>query len=125
MQQHTYRRSDGQIAVILTPVGKLDVSTSWQFRLKLQECITTVSPHVIVNLGELASLDSSGMTTLVAGLRDTEKAQGSFRLCNLQPALRPVFEISTMDRVFDIYETEADALTVEDRYQYHENSSGI
>jgi anti-sigma B factor antagonist len=120
--QHTYRRSDGQIAVILTPVGKLDVSTSWQFRLKLQECIATISPHLIVNLGELASLDSSGMTTLVAGLRDTEKVQGSFRLCNLQPALRPVFEVSTMDRLFEIYETEADALIVEERQRHDESS---
>ena len=50
------------------------------------------------------------MTTLVAGLRDAEKAEGSFRICNLPVSLRPVFEVSTMDDLFEIYETEEAAL---------------
>jgi anti-sigma B factor antagonist len=112
MEQRTYRRSDDQLVVVLTPIGKLDISTAWQFRLKLQECLSSISPHVILNLSHLEGIDSSGMTTLVAGLREAEQRQGSFRICNLQPALRPVFEISGMDNIFEIYETESDALVV-------------
>ena len=110
MEQHTYRRKDGNLVVIVTPTGKLDVSTAWQFRLKLQDCITNLTPHLVVNLGKLDIIDSAGLTTLVAGLRDAEKAEGSFRICNLPLTLQPVFEVSTMDNLFEIYETEEAAL---------------
>jgi anti-sigma B factor antagonist len=113
MQQRTHRRQDGQLVAIIAPVGKLDISTAWQFRLQLQNCISQLSPHVVLNLGQLETIDSAGMTTLVAGLRDAEKARGSFRLCNLPITLRPVFEISTMDNLFEIYDSEAAALAAE------------
>jgi anti-anti-sigma factor len=67
---------------------------------------------MVVNLGNLNAIDSAGLTTLVAGLRDAEKAQGSFRICNLPISLRPVFEVSTMDDVFEIYDTEEAALKI-------------
>lgn len=110
MEQRTYQRNDGQTVVIISPPDRLDVSTAWQFRLKLQACIANLSPHLILNLGELSTIDSAGMTTLVASLRDAEKAQGSFRICTLPGTIRPVFEVSTMDNLFKIYETEEDAI---------------
>lgn len=112
MEQRTYQRDDGQLVVVIAPTGKLDVSTAWQFRLHLQECISHLSSHVVLNLGRLETIDSAGLTTLVAGLRDAEKAEGSFRICNLPAMLRSVFEISTMDDLFEIYESEAAALKV-------------
>jgi anti-sigma B factor antagonist len=111
MEQRTFHREDGQLAVVVVPSGDLDVATAWQFRLKLQSCIANVTPHVIVNLGQLHAIDSAGMTTLVAGLRDTEKAAGSFRICNLPLPLRPVFEVSMMDNLFTIYDSEDAAVT--------------
>jgi len=110
MEQRTYEREDGQVLVVISPQDKLDISTAWQFRLKLQDCMANLSPHMVVNLGNLSAIDSAGMTTLVAGLRDAEKAEGSFRICNLPVSLRPVFEVSTMDDLFEIYETEEAAL---------------
>jgi anti-anti-sigma factor len=112
MEQRTYQREDGQLVVVIAPQNKLDVSNAWQFRLKLQDCIANLSPHMVVNLGNLNAIDSAGLTTLVAGLRDAEKAQGSFRICNLPISLRPVFEVSTMDDVFEIYDTEEAALKI-------------
>ncbi len=110
MEQRTYRRADGNLVVVVTPTGRLDVSTAWQFRLKLQEFIANLSPYLVINLGKLDVIDSAGLTTLVAGLRDVEKVDGSFRLCNLPITLRPVFEVSTMVDLFEIYETEESAL---------------
>lgn len=110
MEQRTYRREDGQLVAVMAPEGKLDVSTAWQFRLKLQDCVAHLTPHVVLNLNRLNAIDSAGMTTLVAGLRDAERAQGSFRICNLPVSLRPVFEVSTMIDLFEIYDTEAAAL---------------
>lgn len=111
MDQNTYKTEDGRTVIILTPTGRLDITTAWQFRLKLQECISRISPHVIVNLSQVNFIDSSGLTSLVAGMRDADKVKGSFRICNVHPEAKLVFEVTMMDSVFEIFETEEEALS--------------
>ncbi|MBE9030491.1 STAS domain-containing protein [filamentous cyanobacterium LEGE 11480] len=110
MEQQEYTNSDGNGVIVLTPTGRLDITTAWQFRLKLQECIAKQSRHIVVNLGQVNFIDSSGLTSLVAGMRDADKARGSFRICNVHPEARLVFEVTMMDSVFEIYDSEEEAL---------------
>jgi anti-sigma B factor antagonist len=110
MEQREFKTPGGEPVVILAPTGRLDITTAWQFRLKLQETICAETPHILVNLSEVNFIDSSGLTSLVAGMRDTDKIDGSFRICNVHPEAKLVFEVTMMDSVFEIYETEAEAL---------------
>jgi anti-sigma B factor antagonist len=110
IEQTTYTTQDGNTVIVLTPAGRLDITTAWQFRLKLQECISKLSRHVVVNLGQVNFIDSSGLTSLVAGMRDADKIKGSFRICNVHPEAKLVFEVTMMDTVFEILETEEEAL---------------
>jgi anti-sigma B factor antagonist len=110
MEQTIHTAQDGKTVIVLTPSGRLDITTAWQFRLKLQDCISKVSPHIVVNLGLVNFIDSSGLTSLVAGMRDADKASGSFSICDVHPEARLVFEVTMMDSVFQIFETEAEAL---------------
>ena len=110
MEQTTHTTEDGTTVIILQPTGRLDITTAWQFRLKLQECIAKLSRHIVVNLGQVNFIDSSGLTSLVAGMRDADKVRGSFRICNVHPEAKLVFEVTMMDSVFEIFETELEAL---------------
>ncbi len=110
MEQTIRTAQNGRTVVVLTPTGRLDITTAWQFRLKLQECISKTSPHVIVNLGQVNFIDSSGLTSLVAGMRDADKIKGSFRICHVHPEAKLVFEVTMMDSVFEIFDTEEEAL---------------
>jgi len=110
MEQRTFQTPEGTDVVVLTPTGRLDITTAWQFRLKLQECISGTTPHVVVNLSQVNFIDSSGLTSLVAGMRDADKVKGSFRICNVHPEAKLVFEVTMMDSVFEIYDTEGEAL---------------
>ncbi len=113
MDQQIYETQDGRQVVVMTPTGRLDITTAWQFRLRLQECISNVSSHIVINLGQVNFIDSSGLTSLVAGMRDADKVQGSFRLCSVHPEAKLVFEVTMMDSVFDIFDTQEEALTKE------------
>ena len=110
MDQKEYLTADGNKVIILTPIGRLDITTAWQFRLMLQECISKQSRHMVVNLGQVNFIDSSGLTSLVAGMRDADKVRGSFRICNVHPEARLVFEVTMMDSVFEIFSTQQEAL---------------
>ncbi|TAF07524.1 MAG: anti-sigma factor antagonist [Nostocales cyanobacterium] len=111
IDQKAYTTQDGNTVIVLKPTGRLDITTAWQFRLKLQECISKLSRHVLVNLGYVNFIDSSGLTSLVAGMRDADKVKGSFFICNVHPEAKLVFEVTMMDTVFEIFETEEEALT--------------
>ncbi len=111
MEQRTFTTPHGNEVIILNPLGRLDITTAWQFRLRLQETISEATPHILVNLSEVNFIDSSGLTSLVAGMRDADKIDGSFRICNVHPEAKLVFEVTMMDSVFEIYDTEAEALS--------------
>ncbi|NEO82862.1 MAG: STAS domain-containing protein [Spirulina sp. SIO3F2] len=110
IEQKEHTTPDDTKVIILAPSGRLDITTAWQFRLKLQECISRLSSHVVVNLSQVNFIDSSGLTSLVAGMRDADKVSGSFRICNVHPEAKLVFEVTMMDSVFEIFETEEEAL---------------
>ncbi|MFQ4142317.1 STAS domain-containing protein [Chlorogloeopsis sp. ULAP02] len=110
IEQKTYTSQDGNSVIVLAPTGRLDITTAWQFRLKLQECISKLSCHIVVNLSQVNFIDSSGLTSLVAGMRDADKVNGSFRISNVHPEAKLVFEVTMMDTVFEIFETEEEAL---------------
>ena len=100
----------GLVVIVVTPAGPLNIDNSWQLSLKLQECISKLSKHIVVNLREVTLIDESGLTSLVAGMRDADKKGGSFRLCEMPPKIKSVFEESMMDTVFEIFEEEETAL---------------
>ncbi|MBD2099634.1 STAS domain-containing protein [Leptolyngbya sp. FACHB-261] len=109
MEEKTQITRDGLRVHVLKPVGRLDITSAWQFRLKLQNCIAEYQ-HVVLNLAQVQFIDSSGLTALVAGIRDADKVKGSLRLCNINPVARLVFEVTMMDTVFEIFDDEAQAL---------------
>ncbi|PZO45847.1 MAG: anti-sigma factor antagonist [Phormidesmis priestleyi] len=110
MEQRNFINPQGDQVLVLAPTGRLDITTAWQFRLKLQETISPENPYVLINLSEVNFIDSSGLTSLVAGMRDADRIDGSFRICNVHPEAKLVFEVTMMDSVFEIFETEEEAL---------------
>jgi anti-anti-sigma factor len=109
IEEKRINNQDGHSLIILKPSGRLDITTAWQFRLKLQESISKISPYIVVNLAEVNFIDSSGLTALVAGMRDADKFQGKFAICSIHPEAKLVFEVTMMDSVFSIYDTEEEA----------------
>jgi anti-sigma B factor antagonist len=110
IDQKTFTTENGHTIMVLAPTGRLDITTAWQFRLKLQESISKHSPHVVVNLSQVNFIDSSGLTSLLSGMREADKVNGIFRICNVHPEAKLVFEVTMMDTVFEIFEAEEDAL---------------
>ena len=53
MEQRDFTTPEGEQVIILAPTGRLDITTAWQFRLKLQEAISEATPYILVNLSEV------------------------------------------------------------------------
>lgn len=65
--------------------------------------------QVIVNLSEVSFIDSSGLATLVKGLKRCRQNGGELVISDMQQAVQIIFELTRLDKAFKIYLTEAAA----------------
>lgn len=95
---------------VLKIKGDVDLYSSPQVRKKILTLLSKASKNLIVDLKEVTYMDSSGVATLVEALQLTNRKNGKLRLCNLGPTICDVFELSRLDKVFDIFQDEETAL---------------
>ncbi|MBI4467080.1 MAG: STAS domain-containing protein [Acidobacteria bacterium] len=65
---------------------------------------------VLVNLSQVAYMDSSGIATLVEGLKAAHTQKASFGLFGLTKNTRSVLELVRLDKVFKIFGDEEEAV---------------
>ncbi len=65
---------------------------------------------IVLHLGEVGFIDSSGLGTIVRSLTSTRQARGDMKLCNVPEHLRKVLELSHLTNLFDAHESEEKAV---------------
>ena len=66
---------------------------------------------IVLHLGEVGFIDSSGLGTIVRSLTSTRQAHGDLKLCNVPEPVRKILEMSRLTTVFDTHESEEKAVT--------------
>ncbi len=98
-------------AVIVDVTGDIDLYNSPEIRKVLLEAVRSMSgKRVVVNLQSVRYIDSSGVASLVEGLKKAREANARFILFGLSHAAREVLELSRLIKVFEVYATEEEAL---------------
>jgi anti-sigma B factor antagonist len=65
---------------------------------------------IVLHLGDVEFVDSSGLGTMVRLLTSTRQARGELRLCNVPEIVRKVLELSHLTKLFDPQESEEAAV---------------
>ncbi|MFZ0816296.1 MAG: anti-sigma factor antagonist [Candidatus Sulfotelmatobacter sp.] len=65
---------------------------------------------IVLHLGEIEFIDSSGLGTIVRSLTSTRQARGELKLCNVPEHVRKVLELSHLTKLFDTHESEERAV---------------
>lgn len=103
-------RQNGQTTVV-DVVGDIDLYNSPEVRKVLLDALKEKrAPRVVVNLTNVKYIDSSGVASLVEGLKISRNLNSRFILFGLSPAAREVLELSRLIKVFEVYENEDQAL---------------
>ncbi len=89
--------------------GEVDLYSSTELRKILLDLTKNKTMCILVDLGSVKYMDSSGVATLVEALQQVGKYKGKLKLVNLRDVVKDVFELSRLDKVFDIYPTIDDA----------------
>lgn len=96
-------------ATIVAISGDVDLYSSPQVRKAIIGLTEKKAPLIMVDLHEVEYMDSSGIATLVEGLQQVGKYKGELKLFGLTSAVREVFELSRLDKVFQIFANEETA----------------
>jgi len=65
---------------------------------------------IVLHLGEVGFIDSSGLGTTVRALTSTRRAHGNLKLCNVPEHVRKVLDTTRLTTVFDTHESEEKAV---------------
>jgi anti-sigma B factor antagonist len=65
---------------------------------------------IVLHLGEVGFIDSSGLGAIVRTLTSTRQAHGDLKLCNVPEHVRKVLELSHLTKLFDTHESEEAAV---------------
>jgi len=65
---------------------------------------------IVLHLGDVGFIDSSGLGTMVRSLTSTRQARGDMKLCNVPEHLRKVLELCHLTSLFDAHESEEKAV---------------
>ena len=96
---------------ILDISGDIDLAHSTEVRrLVLFEFRQNRTPRVILNLHAVNYIDSSGVASLVEGLKAARDVGSRLILYGLSPIAHEVLQLSKLLKIFEIYDTEDTAL---------------
>lgn len=97
---------------IFDVTGDIDLANSPAIRKALlREVKEKRTPRVVMNLSKVRYIDSSGVASLVEGLKAARDAGTRFILFGLSTTAREVLQLSRLLKIFEVYDNEEQALT--------------
>ena len=105
------RTKEGERYIILYLSGKVDVHTSFDIEIELDNFrIKYPNKDIILDMSQVDHLSSSGLKVLVALMKQLKEDNRKLKFCKLSKAVSKVFEVVELTDMFDIYTNETSAI---------------
>lgn len=103
-------RKNGQIAVAEILKSEITMYEIDIVKKDFAEVLEKDSKDVILNFKNLDFISSLVLAGMVYLLKLTMDKGGKLKLCELRDKVKEVFKVTDLDKVFEIYPTESEAL---------------
>ena len=97
--------------VVLELGGEIDMRSFGELKNKFKELYSEKPAVLLVDMSKVEFMDSSGLATLVGALKWCRLNGSELKLAGLTQRVRSIFEICRLDSAFQIYNSQAEALT--------------
>jgi anti-sigma B factor antagonist len=98
-------------ALIVTPLeDRLDARVANDFKEQMTELIASGHTKIVLDLSKVEFIDSSGLGAIVSSLKRMG-GRGELVVCGLQETTMTLFKLTRMDRVFQIFDSEQQAVS--------------
>lgn len=96
--------------VILDIEGEIDLYNAPALKDVIKENIEIQKYNIIINLGKVSYIDSSGIGALISSLSNLKKYQGGLKIISVTGSVRKVFELTKLTNFFEIFDSEEEAI---------------
>ncbi len=90
--------------------GRIDAAAAPAVRASVDEALKNGTRKIVVDLGDVTFMSSSGLRILLLLARDLRKQDGDIRLCNPKPHVAEVFHLTGFDQIFELHPDAESAL---------------
>jgi anti-sigma B factor antagonist len=98
----TIEKSQSSDGSLIRVVGEVDLYSSPELRKAILKAIPSADGGLAIDLEGVTYIDSSGVATLVEGLRSAREHDVGFVLVAPSPAVRQVLELARLDSIFEV-----------------------
>ena len=103
-------RQVGDVSVV-DVAGRITLGEgSSALRDLLREMVGKGEKKILLNLGDVSYIDSSGIGELVSGFTTVTNSGGQLKLLNLNKRVKDLLQITKLYTVFDVHEDESAAI---------------
>jgi len=99
-----------QDVVICNLDGDIDINSSPDIRKVFEDITNAKEKKILINLEKVPYVDSSGLATLVEVLKKSKSYAGKLKLSNLSDKVKGLFEITKLEKLFEIYDSADQAV---------------
>ena len=105
----TERESGG--VIVLDVHGRMTIEVEKTILAeKVRELLQRGQTHILVNVADVPHVDTSGLCDFVEAYLAATRRDGRLKFIGLIPRVRRILEITKLLTVFEVYESEAEAL---------------
>src|SRR5438067_10022183 len=97
-------------AYVISLSGEVDLYTAPEFKQQLLEVIAQGGKDVVVDFTNTTFIDSTTLGVLVGGVKRLRTNDGQLSLVCSDRNITKIFEITGLDKVFEIYATREEAV---------------
>jgi anti-sigma B factor antagonist len=103
-------RQVGDVSVV-DVAGRITLGEgSSALRDTIKDLLSNGHMKILLNLGDVSYIDSSGIGELVSGFTTVTNKGGQLKLLNLNKRVKDLLQITKLYTVFDVHEDEASAV---------------
>ena len=90
--------------------GELDAHTASELEAAIKKCRDENKPRIVINGANLKYISSAGLGVFMAYIEELRASGGDIKIAALQPKVFNVFDLLGFPMLFDIVETEEEAI---------------
>lgn len=104
-------QSEANGIAVVNVQGEVDVYTAPRLREELHRCLDQGNHQIIVNLAEVAYMDSSGLGVLIGALKRAREEKGDLLVAAPNARISRILDVTGLSKIFNVRDTVPAAVT--------------
>lgn len=99
-------RTTSSGVVVVCPTGRLNMATAPDLREQLRALVQRGSVRLVVDLSGVDTIDSTGLSALISGLKAARQAGGSLHVTQPSKQAKAILRLTSLHRVLTAPDAE-------------------